>query len=71
MERGLGECGNEYGPLVEIPDWSYPDGRPAPLGDREVKRRQKNAQLAKQAVQYIKELKAAKEDYLKKKTFKD
>jgi len=21
--QGLGRCGNEYGPLVEIPDWSY------------------------------------------------
>ena len=21
--QGLGKCGNEYGPLQEIPDWSY------------------------------------------------
>jgi hypothetical protein len=21
--QGMGKCGNEYGPLQEIPDWSY------------------------------------------------
>jgi len=60
LEQGLGKCGNEYGPLVDIPDWSYADGRPAPLGPSEVRRRLKQRELAGRAMQLISELKFAK-----------
>ena len=36
----LGESCNasEYGPLVDVPDWSYLDGTPAPLSKGEIRR---------------------------------
>jgi large subunit ribosomal protein L52 len=61
LERGLGKCGNEYGPLTDIPDWSYADGRPAPLWPREVRRREQQKQLAGRAATLISELKFAKQ----------
>ncbi|ESO02699.1 hypothetical protein HELRODRAFT_161993 [Helobdella robusta] len=64
--HGLGKCGNEYGPLVEVPDWSYADGRPAPIAENEQKRRLRNKALAETAVRYIKEMNEAKESFVKK-----
>lgn len=63
LKQGLGRHGNEYGPLQEIPDWSYADGRPAPLWPREVKRRQKQKELAQHAVRLMTELKDAKKTF--------
>jgi len=68
LKQGLGKCGNEYGPLTDISDWSYADGRPAPLWPSEIKRREKQKQLAGQAIELISELKFAKKHYREKKT---
>lgn len=63
LQQGLSKYGNEYGPLQEIPDWSYADGRPAPLWPREIKRRQKQKELAEHAVKLIAEMKDAKKTF--------
>eukprot|EP01080_Neovahlkampfia_damariscottae_P010292 gene10292-2709_t len=30
LEQGISRCGNDSGPLYELPDWSFADGTPAP-----------------------------------------
>jgi len=67
LKHGLGKCGNEYGPLRDIPDWSYADGRKAPVGYCEKQRRERQRALAERAVTLISELKFAKEHYRTKK----
>jgi len=66
LKHGLGKCGNEYGPLTDIPDWSYADGRPAPVWPSEMQRREKQKRLAKTAVELISELKFAKKRFQEK-----
>ncbi|KAG8192491.1 hypothetical protein JTE90_018015 [Oedothorax gibbosus] len=36
--QGIPTKGKEYGPLTDLPDWSYADGRPAPLSEGQKKR---------------------------------
>ncbi|CAL1279415.1 unnamed protein product [Larinioides sclopetarius] len=31
LRKGLPARGREYGPITDCPEWSYADGRPAPL----------------------------------------
>jgi large subunit ribosomal protein L52 len=38
VSTGRSGRGNTYGPLTDLPDWSYADGRPAPLGTGQLKR---------------------------------
>ncbi|KAI0225559.1 39S ribosomal protein L52, mitochondrial [Lamellibrachia satsuma] len=66
LERGMSASGNEYGPLVDIPDWSYADGRPAPLGRREIARRERRRDCAMRVVELIDEMKFAKKNYARK-----
>lgn len=63
LQQGLAKHGTEYGPLQEIPDWSYADGRPAPLWPREIKRREKQKDLALHAMKLIAEMKDAKKTF--------
>ncbi|XP_071957826.1 large ribosomal subunit protein mL52-like [Antedon mediterranea] len=37
--QGHARTGNEYGPLTDLPDWSFADGRPAPMS-RSIRQRQ-------------------------------
>lgn len=30
MAQGYGRCGNEFGAIRELPDWTFADGSPAP-----------------------------------------
>uniref|UniRef100_A0A665V432 Large ribosomal subunit protein mL52 n=1 Tax=Echeneis naucrates TaxID=173247 RepID=A0A665V432_ECHNA len=39
-QHGLARSGTEYGPLTDLPDWSYADGRPAPPMKGHLRRRQ-------------------------------
>uniref|UniRef100_A0A3B4F909 Large ribosomal subunit protein mL52 n=1 Tax=Pundamilia nyererei TaxID=303518 RepID=A0A3B4F909_9CICH len=39
-EHGLARSGTEYGPLTDLPDWSFADGRPAPPMKGQLRRRQ-------------------------------
>lgn len=44
LRNGLERCGNESGPLREMPDYSYIDGSPGPLSEgaiRQIRKREK------------------------------
>ncbi|XP_047242208.1 39S ribosomal protein L52, mitochondrial [Girardinichthys multiradiatus] len=50
LEHGLSRSGTEYGPLTDLPDWSFEDGRPAPPLKGQLRRRQEKEVLAKRIV---------------------
>ncbi|KAK2863035.1 hypothetical protein Q5P01_002568 [Channa striata] len=49
-EHGLARSGTEYGPLTDLPDWSFADGRLAPPMKGQLKRRQERETLARRIV---------------------
>ncbi|XP_008281589.1 large ribosomal subunit protein mL52 [Stegastes partitus] len=49
-EHGLARSGTEYGPLTDLPDWSFADGRPAPPLKGQLRRREEKEALAKRIV---------------------
>ncbi|CAH1778591.1 unnamed protein product [Owenia fusiformis] len=59
LQHGKARCGNEYGPLTDLPDWSYVDGRPAPLNRGQVRRIEERKQLAEQIREGISDLQFA------------
>ncbi|XP_054916120.1 39S ribosomal protein L52, mitochondrial [Poeciliopsis prolifica] len=50
LEHGLARSGTEYGPLTDLPDWSFEDGRPAPPLKGQMRRRQEKETLARRIV---------------------
>ncbi|KAK0044453.1 39S ribosomal protein L52 mitochondrial [Biomphalaria pfeifferi] len=50
--------------LVEMPDYSYIDGRPTELGDMQKSRQEKNYALTKQIVQLLEEIKMAQNELI-------
>ncbi|XP_054457737.1 39S ribosomal protein L52, mitochondrial [Anoplopoma fimbria] len=49
-EHGLARSGTEYGPLTDLPDWSFADGRPAPPLKGQLRRKQEREALARRIV---------------------
>ncbi|KAG7497261.1 39S ribosomal protein L52, mitochondrial [Solea senegalensis] len=49
-EHGLARSGTEYGPLTDLPDWSFADGRPAPPLKGQLRRQQGREDLARRIV---------------------
>ncbi|KAJ0006300.1 hypothetical protein NQD34_013573 [Periophthalmus magnuspinnatus] len=49
-ENGLSRSGSEFGPLTDLPDWSFADGRPAPPLKGHLRRRQEREDLARRIV---------------------
>uniref|UniRef100_A0AAQ4S1K5 Large ribosomal subunit protein mL52 n=1 Tax=Gasterosteus aculeatus aculeatus TaxID=481459 RepID=A0AAQ4S1K5_GASAC len=49
-EHGLARSGTEYGPLTDLPDWSFADGRPAPPLKGQLRRKQEREVLARRIV---------------------
>nr|XP_020496026.1 39S ribosomal protein L52, mitochondrial isoform X2 [Labrus bergylta] len=49
-ENGLSRTGSEYGPLTDLPDWSFADGRPAPPLKGHLKRKQQREDIARRIV---------------------
>ncbi|XP_019714068.1 large ribosomal subunit protein mL52 [Hippocampus comes] len=49
-EHGLARSGSEYGPLTDLPDWSFADGRPAPPMKGFLRRRREREELARRIV---------------------
>ncbi|KAM9827888.1 large ribosomal subunit protein mL52 [Neosynchiropus ocellatus] len=49
-DHGLPRSGSEYGPLTDLPDWSFADGRPAPPMKGMLRRRQEREALARRIV---------------------
>ncbi|MCJ8731363.1 hypothetical protein PDJAM_G00198740 [Pangasius djambal] len=50
LENGLAWTGSEYGPLTDLPDWSYADGSPAPPLKGQVRRQKQREDFARRAV---------------------
>ncbi|XP_071374412.1 large ribosomal subunit protein mL52 [Centroberyx affinis] len=46
-EHGLSRSGSEYGPLTDLPDWSFADGTPAPPLKGQIRRKQEREVLAR------------------------
>ncbi|CAL8325664.1 unnamed protein product [Lota lota] len=66
MEHGLAPSGTEYGPLTDLPDWSYADGRPAPLLKGQLRRKQEREALARRVVMLSEEVDKGMESWQQK-----
>ena len=62
IETGRSGNGNTYGPLADLPDWSYADGRPAPLGTGQQKRLAKQKEYADIIYKTVHAIEKAKEE---------
>ncbi|XP_042332361.1 39S ribosomal protein L52, mitochondrial [Sceloporus undulatus] len=47
VRQGLPVNSSQFGPLTDLPDWSFADGRPAPPMKGYLSRQEKNAELAR------------------------
>ncbi|XP_055917099.1 39S ribosomal protein L52, mitochondrial [Eupeodes corollae] len=70
-ENGLPLNPNSYGPLTNLPDYSYVDGRPTPLGTNQKKRVQHQQEIARKMVSALKELDYAKQRFVDMKSSKE
>ncbi|EDV59650.1 39S ribosomal protein L52, mitochondrial [Drosophila erecta] len=59
--KGLPENPNAFGPLTNLPDYTYLDGRPTPLGANQKKRLLKQQDIATRIVELSGELEFAKQ----------
>ncbi|CAM9142084.1 unnamed protein product [Lampetra fluviatilis] len=50
IKHGLSPDGGGYGPLADLPDWSFADGRPAPPQKSHLQRQAKREALMKRVV---------------------
>ncbi|XP_065368662.1 large ribosomal subunit protein mL52 [Calliphora vicina] len=62
-EQGLPANPNEFGPLTNLPDYTFLDGRPTPMGSNQKKRIIKQQEIAAKIVTMSKELDSAKQRY--------
>nr|XP_019607396.1 PREDICTED: 39S ribosomal protein L52, mitochondrial isoform X4 [Rhinolophus sinicus] len=46
LQQGLAASPSGYGPLTELPDWSYADGRPAPPMKGQLRRKAQREKFA-------------------------
>ncbi|XP_060636032.2 large ribosomal subunit protein mL52 isoform X2 [Anolis sagrei] len=56
VRQGFPVNPSEFGPLTDLPDWSFADGRPAPPMKGYLRRREKNAELARRVVEISAEI---------------
>ncbi|XP_026867307.2 39S ribosomal protein L52, mitochondrial isoform X1 [Electrophorus electricus] len=71
LENGLSWTGSEYGPMTDLPDWSYADGRPAPLLKGQVRRRKQREVFARRAVYLSAEVDQGIDTWMMKKKVKE
>ncbi|XP_038068902.1 39S ribosomal protein L52, mitochondrial-like [Patiria miniata] len=57
--QGQSRSGRDYGPLIDLPDWAYADGRPAPTGSGQYRRQQEQRQIAERIDRLASEMMAA------------
>ncbi|CAM1308561.1 Mrpl52 (predicted) [Pycnogonum litorale] len=55
-KHGLPRHWNTYGPLVDLPDWSFKDGTPAPLSRKQQKKVEQRKELALEVIKLLKEI---------------
>ncbi|KAM3938632.1 large ribosomal subunit protein mL52 [Leptodactylus fuscus] len=56
IRHSFARSGSEYGPLTDLPDWSFADGRPAPLWKAQIRRKEENKELASRIVMLSNEI---------------
>ncbi|XP_033755586.1 39S ribosomal protein L52, mitochondrial-like [Pecten maximus] len=56
IKQGKAMDGATYGPLTDLPDYTYLDGRPTPLSTGQLRRREMNKEMAKNVMQMMGEL---------------
>ncbi|XP_044276843.1 39S ribosomal protein L52, mitochondrial [Varanus komodoensis] len=56
VKQGFPVNPSMYGPLTDLPDWSFADGRPAPPMKRQLQRKEKNKEFARRVVQLSAEI---------------
>jgi len=61
---------NSHGPLINTPDWSYLDGRPAPPGARAVQRREIQKQICQRIIDLNRDIDKATKRVGRMKTLK-
>ncbi|XP_075165963.1 mitochondrial ribosomal protein L52 [Haematobia irritans] len=61
--NGLPANPNSFGPLTNLPDYTYLDGRPTPMGSNQRKRLIKQQEIAAKIVTLSKELDMAKQRF--------
>jgi len=66
IKHGLAPTAYEYGPLTDLPDWSYADGRPAPPTQGMLRRREERTAMARRIVFLNKELDEGMEKWKQK-----
>ncbi|XP_020793454.2 39S ribosomal protein L52, mitochondrial [Boleophthalmus pectinirostris] len=66
QENGLSRSGSEFGPLTDLPDWSFADGRPAPPLKGHLRRRQEREDLARRIVMLSSEVDRGIETWAKR-----
>ncbi|KAK7910353.1 hypothetical protein WMY93_015037 [Mugilogobius chulae] len=54
--NNLSRSGSEFGPLTDLPDWSFADGRPAPPLTGQLRRRQEREKLVRRIVMLSSEM---------------
>ncbi|XP_018601944.1 39S ribosomal protein L52, mitochondrial-like isoform X2 [Scleropages formosus] len=67
LEHGLARSGSEYGPLTDLPDWSFADGRPAPLMKGQLRRQKEREEFARRVVVLSTEMEAGMQKWRVKK----
>ncbi|XP_025049325.1 39S ribosomal protein L52, mitochondrial [Alligator sinensis] len=63
--QGFAPSSAGYGPLRDLPDWSFVDGRPAPPWKGQLRRQQENEDFARRVVRLSTELSQAKQRWKK------
>ncbi|XP_066133513.1 large ribosomal subunit protein mL52 isoform X2 [Saccopteryx bilineata] len=58
LQQGLAASPSGYGPLTELPDWSYADGRPAPPMKGQLRRKAQREKFARRVVLLSQEMEA-------------
>ncbi|XP_069113786.1 large ribosomal subunit protein mL52-like [Argopecten irradians] len=61
VKQGKAMDGISYGPLTDLPDYTYLDGRPTPLSKGQLRRREMNKEMAKNVMKMMNELDFTKE----------
>ncbi|XP_073509367.1 large ribosomal subunit protein mL52 [Phyllobates terribilis] len=56
IKHGFARSGSEYGPMTDLPDWSFADGRAAPPWKSQNRRKEENKELASRIIMFSKEM---------------
>ncbi|XP_049624671.1 39S ribosomal protein L52, mitochondrial isoform X1 [Suncus etruscus] len=66
LQQGLAANPSGYGPLTELPDWSYADGRPAPPMKGQLRRKAEREKFARRVVLLSQEMDAGLQKWQRK-----